>query len=104
MLPLVESRLCLYTISLKSLQMSFAARFIERAARSWRADSQNVTRSSVLLIKHSGDHLKGMRWAEHVAGMENEHTGFRCGGLRERDHLISIGVDERIILKWLLKK
>jgi hypothetical protein len=49
MLPLVESRLCLYTISLKSLQMSFAARFIERAARSWRAVWLTATFSTTVV-------------------------------------------------------
>jgi hypothetical protein len=30
------------------------------------------------------------------------HTGFWLGNLRERDHLEDPGVDERIILKWIL--
>jgi hypothetical protein len=32
------------------------------------------------------------------------HTGFWCGDLRERDHLKDLGVDERIILKWIFKQ
>jgi hypothetical protein len=32
------------------------------------------------------------------------HTGFGRGDLRERDHLEDLGVDERIILKWICKK
>ena len=32
------------------------------------------------------------------------HTGFRCDVLWERDHLVDIEVDERIILKWNFKK
>jgi hypothetical protein len=32
------------------------------------------------------------------------HTGFRWGNLRERNHLEDLGVDERIILKWLFEK
>jgi hypothetical protein len=31
-------------------------------------------------------------------------TGFWCGDLRERDHLEDLGVDGRIILKWIFKK
>jgi hypothetical protein len=30
-------------------------------------------------------------------------TGFWWGDLKERDHLGDLGVDERIILKWILK-
>jgi hypothetical protein len=29
------------------------------------------------------------------------HTGFWWGNLRERDHLEDLGVDERIILKYI---
>jgi len=32
------------------------------------------------------------------------HTGFWWGDLRERDHLEEIGLDGRIILKWIFKK
>jgi hypothetical protein len=32
------------------------------------------------------------------------HTGFWWGGLRERDHLEGLDVDERIILKGIFKK
>jgi hypothetical protein len=32
------------------------------------------------------------------------HTGFRSGDLRERDHLKDLGVDGKIILKWIFKK
>ena len=31
-------------------------------------------------------------------------TGFRWGNLRERNHFEDLGVDERIILKWLFEK
>jgi hypothetical protein len=30
------------------------------------------------------------------------HTGFWCGNLRARDHE-DLGVEERIIFKWILK-
>jgi hypothetical protein len=32
------------------------------------------------------------------------HTGFWWGDLKRRDHLEHIGVDGRIILKWIFKK
>jgi hypothetical protein len=46
-----------------------------------------------------------MRWAGHVAriGREEMQTVFRCGKLRERDHLENLDVDERMILKWFFK-
>ena len=31
------------------------------------------------------------------------HTGFQLGDLREREHLEDLGIDGRIILKWILK-
>ena len=34
----------------------------------------------------------------------NEYTGFWRGNLRKRDHLKDIGIDGRIILKWILDK
>jgi hypothetical protein len=44
-----------------------------------------------------------MRWVEHVARMGGGevYTGFMWGNLRERDHLEDLGVDGRIILKWI---
>jgi len=32
------------------------------------------------------------------------HTGFWWEDLREGDHLGDLGVDERIILKWIFKR
>jgi hypothetical protein len=32
------------------------------------------------------------------------HTGFWWGDLRKGDHLEDLGVDGRIILKWIFKK
>ena len=37
-------------------------------------------------------------------GREEVHTGFWWGDLKERDHLKNAGVDERIILKWIIQK
>jgi len=31
-------------------------------------------------------------------------TGFWWGDLKERDHLVDLGVDGWIILKWIIKK
>jgi hypothetical protein len=32
------------------------------------------------------------------------HTGFRRGNLRASDHLKNVGVDGRIIFKWIFSK
>jgi len=32
------------------------------------------------------------------------NTEFWWGNLRERDHFKDVGIDERIILKWIFKK
>ena len=47
-----------------------------------------------------------MRWAGHVAriGKGESCTRFWWGNLRERDHLIDLGIDERIILRWIFRK
>jgi hypothetical protein len=47
-----------------------------------------------------------MRWAEHVARMEERRGVYRVllGILRERDQLEDPGVDGRIILRWIFRK
>jgi hypothetical protein len=47
-----------------------------------------------------------IRWAGHVAcmGKGEACTGFWWEKLRERDHLRELGVDGRIILRWILRK
>jgi hypothetical protein len=39
----------------------------------------------------------------HILGIGEVHTAFWWGNLRERDHLEDLGIDEKIILKWILK-
>ena len=39
----------------------------------------------------------------HVARGE-VHTEFWWGKLMERDHLKDLGIDERIILRWMIRK
>jgi len=36
-------------------------------------------------------------------GTGEVHTGFWWGNLKERDHLEDLGVDGRIILRWIFK-
>jgi hypothetical protein len=40
----------------------------------------------------------------HVKGKGEVHAGFWWGDLRERDHLEDLGVDGKIILKFVFKK
>ena len=44
--------------------------------------------------------------AGHVArmGRSEVHEGFFGGDPRERDHFIDLGVDGRIVLKWIFQK
>jgi len=39
-----------------------------------------------------------------IWGIGETYTGFWWGNLRERDHLGDPGLDERIILRWNLRK
>ena len=39
-----------------------------------------------------------------MLGRGEVHAGFWWGNMRERDHLEDLGVDGRIILKWIFKK
>jgi len=47
-----------------------------------------------------------MRWTGHVAsrGRGEAHTRLWWGSLGERDYLEDLGVDEKIILKWIFRK
>jgi hypothetical protein len=40
----------------------------------------------------------------HVWGRGEVHTGFWWGDLRERDRFKDLGVNGRIVLKWVFKK
>jgi hypothetical protein len=40
----------------------------------------------------------------HEGGRIELCAGFWLGNLNVRDHLEDLGVDERVILKWILKK
>jgi hypothetical protein len=40
---------------------------------------------------------------QHAWKTAEVHTGFWWGGLRERGHLEDLGIDGRLILKWIIK-
>jgi hypothetical protein len=44
---------------------------------------------------------RGMR---HIWETGEVHTGFWCGNLGERGHLVDPGMDGSAILKWIYKK
>jgi hypothetical protein len=46
-----------------------------------------------------------MRWAGHVArrGRGEAYTEFWWGNLRKRVHLGDLGIDKRILLKWIFR-
>ena len=49
--------------------------------------------------------IKSRRWVGHVARMAKRRTySVLWGNLKERDSLEDLGVYERIILKWILRK
>jgi len=47
-----------------------------------------------------------MRWVGHVTsrGREDLYTEFWWANLREIDHLEDLGVDGKIILRWIFRK
>ena len=50
--------------------------------------------------------LKRMRYVGHVACMRRgeAYTGFWWGNLRERDHFENLGLEGRIILRYIFRK
>jgi hypothetical protein len=62
-------------------------------------------RSFMICTPHQGDQIKknGMGGACGSTGRREMHVWFWLGNLRERDHLKDLGIDRRIILKWILK-
>ena len=44
------------------------------------------------------------RGVQHVWGRGQAYSGFRCGTMREREHLEEPCVDGRIILRWIFRK
>jgi hypothetical protein len=44
------------------------------------------------------------RGIQHVWGRVEVYTGLWWGNLKERDHLEDVGIDWRIILKWIFRK
>jgi hypothetical protein len=45
-----------------------------------------------------------MKWAGHELKERREmHKGFGWGNLKERDNTEGLGVNERVILKWIVK-
>jgi hypothetical protein len=47
-----------------------------------------------------------MRWAGNVACMGETRNAYKIlfKNLKGRDHLEDLGVDRRVILKWILRK
>jgi hypothetical protein len=52
-----------------------------------------------MLIYHSSDQIKKIERERTEV-----HTGLWWGNLREGDHLEDLGVDGRIILKWIFER
>ena len=46
----------------------------------------------------------GGTWGSLYRGEERHIQGFSWGNLRERYHLEDLGVDVRIILRWIFRK
>jgi hypothetical protein len=65
------------------------------------------TVSRTISLQLSGPSINdyGITWSIlHIWGRREMHTEFWWGNLKERDHLEDPRINERIILKWVLKK
>jgi hypothetical protein len=57
-------------------------------------------------MKYYDEQFKKIRWASHVARIVEVRSECRVlmGYMKERDHLLHIRVDGRIIFRWILNK
>jgi hypothetical protein len=56
-------------------------------------------KSFVVIVSEAGGYGQNM-W--HEWAKSEMHKGFRWERLKERHHLASLGIDGRIILKWIV--
>jgi hypothetical protein len=56
-------------------------------------------RSFVVCATNPRRYIKQLLWAGHEVRMYR-----RWGNMKERDNVFNLGVDWRIILKWIVKK
>jgi hypothetical protein len=71
--------------------------------RRWRTEELNDLYFKILLGRKSQEERDG-RVMLHLRLRREVHRDFFLRNLRERDHLEDLGVDERIILKWIVMK
>jgi len=76
----------------------------DEVTREWRKRHNEeindlFSSSNILRVLKS----RRMRELEHVWGRGETYIGFRCGNLKERDHLEDPGVVGRIILRWIFR-
>jgi hypothetical protein len=56
----------------------------------------------LLECSNKGEASEGGMWP--IGGRRKEHTEFWCGYMKEIRRFDNLGVNGRIILKWILKK
>ena len=59
-----------------------------------------------MCLNYWGDEVKGNKIDVHVVRKWERRSAYRVlvGNLREKEHLEDVGIDGKIILKWILKK